>query len=146
MNCPYRLQRISVLFLFSQQSIEKKPFFIFIRTFREKLKLICSHVSARVTTYKTNMRQGTRCNDVISGYSPGQSFTREFRSKPLKLQFTEVTKSDPFHTRSVSRSCSSGEEVGRMVVINMIGYMKKEHVTWLSFSKRGLHNLFVKRM
>lgn len=46
---------------------------------------ICSHVSAWVTTYKANMRQGTRCNDVTSGYSPGQSFTREFRSKPLKL-------------------------------------------------------------
>ena len=61
-------------------------------------------------------------------------------------QFSEVTKSDPFHTRSVSRSFSSGEEVGRMVVIKMIGCMKKEHVTWLSFSKRGLHNLFVKRM
>ena len=28
----------------------------------------------------------------------------------------------------------------------MIGCMKKEHVTWLSFSKGGLHNLFVKRM
>ena len=61
-------------------------------------------------------------------------------------QFSEVTKSDPFHTWSVSRSCSSGEEVGRMAVINMIGCMKKEHVTWLSFSKRGLHNLFLKRM
>ena len=60
--------------------------------------------------------------------------------------FSEVTLSDPSHTRSVSRSCSSGEEVGRMAVINMIGCMKKEHVTWLSFSKRGLHNLFVKRM
>ena len=47
---------------------------------------ICFQVSAWVTTYKTNMRQGTRCNDVTSGYYSNQSFTREFRSKPLKLR------------------------------------------------------------
>ena len=52
--------------------------------------------------------------------------------------FSEVTLSDPFHARSVSRSCSSEEEVGGMAVINMIGCMKKEHVTWLSqFLQRG---------
>ena len=57
--------------------------------------------------------------------------------------FSEVTLSDPFHARSVSRSCSSGVEVGRMAVINMIRCITKENFTWVSFSTGRPHNLSV---
>ena len=59
---------------------------------------IRSHASAWVTTLKTNMRQGTRCNDAISGFSTSQSFSGEFRSKPLMLLFifgSDVIRSVP---------------------------------------------------